>query len=157
MKILVISDTHGAYEPLQDLKRQYPNMDLYLHCGDVCLAEHEIDPFIAVRGNCDYFCSLPDHRRIPTPYGDIYMEHGNRLFGIREEYVHAKKCKIFLSGHTHVHRIQKMEDTWVINPGSFARPRDGTEGTYCIIELNEKEIQIKIKDVTGKTITSISF
>ena len=55
MKILLVSDTHGNNVALDALVKKYPNMDLYLHCGDSESDEYSIYPFRSVKGNCDYF------------------------------------------------------------------------------------------------------
>ena len=66
MKILLVSDSHTQSQILQDLYHQYPNMDLYLHAGDLEADEQSIRPFDCVKGNCDHFSRLPERRIIHT-------------------------------------------------------------------------------------------
>ena len=75
MKILLVSDNHGDYQALDQLVNKYPNMDLYLHAGDSEQDEWSIKPFISVRGNCDHYYDFPNYLVIPSPAGNIYVQH----------------------------------------------------------------------------------
>ena len=75
MKILLVSDSHSDYASLDRLAAMYPNMDLYLHAGDSEQDEWSIKPFISVRGNCDHYYDFPNFLIIPSPYGNIFIQH----------------------------------------------------------------------------------
>lgn len=145
MQIIVVSDNHGDKAILDQLQRCYPNADLFLHLGDSELSEWELGKFISVKGNKDHDINLPKFRYVHTEYGEIYMEHGIHLFGINEKMIRSKNALIFLSGHTHVSKTKKIDDKcYYANPGSLTRPRDGTNGTYIVINLTKDNVDIKI-------------
>lgn len=137
MKIVVVSDNHGDEEALVRVLNIHKDADLYLHCGDSQMFDHEISPFISVKGNCDFGKNYPMELYFDTPYGKLYMHHGNFMFGITPQLVESKNCKIFLYGHVHRQRIQKFKDTFVVCPGSTSLPRDDNGPSYLVIEFDE--------------------
>ena len=53
-KVLIVSDSHGSLELLQELKRRHrEDVDVMIHCGDSELSEQDdaIAGFITVSGN----------------------------------------------------------------------------------------------------------
>ena len=67
MQILVVSDTHGAYDVLRDVIRSHPKAELVIHCGD---GENDVAQYrrefpddakrvLIVRGNCDSGSDIP--------------------------------------------------------------------------------------------------
>ncbi|MFT5660486.1 MAG: putative phosphodiesterase [Sulfurimonas sp.] len=47
---------------------------------------------------------------------------------------------IFL-GHTHYPMCKKINDTFIINPGSIGQPRDFNHGSFTIVDLKDKKIE----------------
>lgn len=147
MKICVVSDSHGDREILQSIRFRHPDCHIYLHLGDSQLDEQWIAPFVSVKGNCDSFCDYPHFRIIDTPYGKIYAEHGHRTGRVDVDFLKRNGCKIYLSGHTHVHALEKRGEYIFANPGSLTRPRDGTNGTYLLVELTETSANFLFREV----------
>ena len=146
MKILLVSDSHGDDLILKELKNEYPDMDHYLHAGDSQSSEYAIFPFDSISGNCDCY-PFDERRKIYTPIGYLLMKHYPHLFSNEKEGI-----KIFVHGHTHKWKISKEGEMYIICPGSISRPRDGTLGTYAILDLNEKESSVMIIEVETKNI-----
>ena len=146
MKILLVSDTHGDNEILQYLRSVYPDLDYYLHAGDSQSDIYSIYPFESVEGNCDY-CPFDELFRVQTPMGYLLMKH---KLTFTEEQI--KDNKFFIFGHTHQNHIFIDGDKVFINPGSTSRPRDGTNGTYAILEIKEKTATIIIYDIETKNV-----
>ena len=145
MKILVVSDSHGNDSVLKDLLKEYPKMDYYLHAGDSQSTSYALFPFDSVRGNCDYF-DFDIVRRINTPMGYLVMKHYPVLNSSEE-----KTTKIFIHGHTHRYGIKK--DSYItICPGSVTHPRDGSLGSYAILEIETDHINIFIVELGTKKI-----
>ncbi len=141
MRILVCSDSHGDLISLRKIYLDNPGMDLYLHCGDIGLPEEEAREYLTVKGNCDFF-NYPLKRDIPTKWGLIHMEHGN-LYGSRSKaYIESLGCFIYLFGHTHVPESGYDGKTYVFNPGSLTRPRETSNGTYLLLDIDEKTGQV---------------
>ena len=146
MKILLVSDTHGDNESLESLVKQYPKMDLYLHAGDSQSDEYSLYPFVSVEGNCDYYDFDEKYRRL-TPTGYLLMKH--RTFFTDKE---IKDNKILIHGHTHQFRISVDGATIFVCPGSLTLPRDGSNGSYAILTLEEGKGNIIIYDKKTKSI-----
>jgi len=136
MKILVCSDSHGETELLDKLFYENQDCSLFLHCGDVGLPAYLTKKFLVVKGNCDYF-DYPRKRDIPTKWGTIHMEHGDTYQSRDEKYIESLGCFIYLFGHTHKKEHGYDGKTYAFNPGSLTRPRDGNEGSYLTINIDD--------------------
>ena len=148
MKFLVVSDSHGNDEILQDLYSQYPNMDYYLHAGDSQSSSMVIYPFDSILGNCDYY-DFDRCRRIKTPLGDVFMKHFPTL---RND--ETKDVRFFIYGHTHRYKLKEEDGIIYICPGSVSLPRDGTLGTYVIMNIEEEKATIEVYELGSKNILS---
>lgn len=140
MKILLVSDSHGDYASLDRLANMYPEMDLYLHAGDSEQDEFSIKPFISVRGNCDHYYDFPNYLVIPSPIGNIYVQH---LPFISKSVADEHKAKIVIHGHTHTRRKEDKNGILYINPGSISYARDKYDGSYAIIEIDTNNVEVK--------------
>ena len=145
MKIVVVSDSHGNVDVLRDIALREGDADIFLHCGDSQVNEAYISPFVSVKGNCDYFMDYPPFRIVDTPYGKIYVEHGNRLFPMGVGTLKELGCSIYLQGHTHIKKLIKEEDIYFANPGSITKPRDGDLGSYLVIHLTKDKVDFIFK------------
>lgn len=144
MQILLVSDSHGNSLALDNLLKLYPNMDLYLHAGDLEIDEQSIRPFDCVKGNCDRYSNLPERRIIQTPFGNLFMTHLPYLPPeIKKEY----DIKIFISGHTHRRRFELIDGIYYINPGAISFSRDGHDLSYAILSINSKEVKVEFKSL----------
>ena len=140
MKILLVSDSHGDYQALDQLAAKYPNMDLYLHAGDSEQDEFSIKPFISVRGNCDHYYDFPNYLVIPSPIGNIYVQHTPY---VSKSVINEHNAKIVIHGHTHVRRNETKNGILFINPGAISYARDKFNGSYAIIEIDIKNVEVK--------------
>ena len=52
---------------------------------------------------------------------------------------------VFIYGHTHIPKAEKMDNIYIINPGSITLPKENNPHTYGILERNT----FKIKDLEG--------
>ena len=132
MKILLVSDSHGNNEALEQLALKYPNMDFYLHLGDSESDEFLIRPFISVRGNCDYYYDFQDYLVIPTPMGNIFACH-KPIISLSE--LNRHEAKFFISGHTHVRHHDVKNGIVYINPGAITHARDTHYLSYAILNI----------------------
>lgn len=144
MKILLVSDSHGNSMALDELLKKYPNMDLYLHAGDLECDEQSIRPFDCVRGNCDHFSQLPERRIIPTPIGYLLMQH---LPYLPQDIVKQYNIKIFIYGHTHRRKFELINGIYYINPGSISFSRDGNDLSYAIITITNESVDVCFKSL----------
>ena len=147
MKILLVSDTHGNNESLDYLVKKYPNMDLYLHCGDSESDEFSIHPYRSVKGNCDYIGDFPMYLIIPTPYGNMMVHHKPL---IDSNVLRDNNAKIFVYGHTHRREFTKENGIYLINPGAISFARDKYDYSYAILDISEKEVKVDFHTLDEK-------
>ena len=140
MKILLVSDSHSDYESLDRLYKIYPNMDLYLHAGDSEQDEWSIKPFVSVRGNCDTYYDFPNFLVIPSPKGNIYIQHTPY---VSKSVIAKHNAKIVIHGHTHTRRQELINGILYINPGAISYARDRYDGSYAILNIEDNSIEVK--------------
>lgn len=88
MKVIICSDSHGAFAAAEQVLEQQPEAAAVLFLGDG--AEewddlHEIYPqipFYPVRGNCDWGCDWPAERIVELGGHRIFCTHGH-LYGVK--------------------------------------------------------------------------
>ena len=151
MKILIVSDTHKAHVPLEQVLEREKPIDMLIHLGDVEGGADYIEaladcPVHIVAGNNDFFSELP--REIVVTIGDyrILMTHGH-YYGVSvetsmlKEEALARGCNVALYGHTHRPDLEIESEITVLNPGSLSYPRqNGRKPSYAIMEIDEKGI-----------------
>ena len=145
MKKVVVSDIHGDNKMLEHIAYIEANANIYLCLGDSCLPESQLGPFVSVKGNCDYFMDYPLNKIITTPAGNIYAEHGHLRSRITPEFLLENNCKVYLFGHTHRHVLEEIDGIYFVNPGSPTRPRDDTDGTYLVIDIDQNGFHFEFK------------
>jgi len=172
MKLFFISDIHGSLfylkKSLEEFKKE--KADYIIILGDQLyhgarnplpidynpkevaqLLNEFSDRIIAVRGNCDsevdemvlefpimstYSTILYNGRRLFLTHGHIYNE--NNLPKLKEG-------DAIIYGHTHIPKLEKKGNTYIINPGSITFPKENNPNSYGILENNT----FKIKDFQG--------
>ena len=157
MKVLIVSDTHGRDENLEEAVYREAPFDYLIHCGDVEGREISIEalaecPCSIVAGNNDFFTDLPQEEEITLEGYKILVTHGHYYFVSKDhdrivEKAKAKDCQIVMYGHTHTPVVEEENGILVINPGSLTYPRQrGRRPSYAVMEIEEgKYPQIEIK------------
>lgn len=170
MKIGVVSDTHGCAATWVKVNEKFfRDVDFIIHAGDVLYhgprnnIPNEYDPrrlaelinsspvpVVTACGNCDaevdgMVLNVP----VQSPYcyimhgtQRIVVNHGHQLdsdgqYKLAERY----KATIFITGHTHVAKLEKKNGTVFLNPGSpgMTKREDG-KGTVAIIHDHAVEL-----------------
>ena len=158
MKILIVSDTHGAHRSFDKVIEREGKIDMLLHMGDVEGGELYIEstagcPVHMVAGNCDFFSVLSGEEEIRIGDCKIFMTHGHGYYVSRDRErlkMEARKrgAQIAMYGHTHVPEIDLDGDVKVINPGSLSFPRqEGRQASYIIMHINQQNIDFELKYV----------
>ena len=160
MRIVVISDSHGASDSLRKVvSRNIGFCDFFIHLGD---GERDVDSVRSdfpqadirfVRGNCDYESNAPGTLVIPACDGiKIFCTHGNRY------HVHSSPmqicyaaeeqgCRIALFGHTHCRFTAESGGIYLMNPGSLSLPRDGMPPSFGCIDIKDGNIVLSVSDL----------
>lgn len=155
MRIIVVSDTHRNSQALQTVIDRHRDADLFLHLGDGAdefsqLAERYPElKMQGVTGNCDFrLVFRRDSATVSCGAAKIFYTHGHR-YNVkrgREELMRAAReagANVILYGHTHVARLEYIDDCHLMNPGSLSEPRVG-EPSYGVVDVTEKEIVCRI-------------
>ena len=142
MKILVLSDSHGAVSPMeQAVERTDPH--LILHLGDCWRDGEKLQsrfptiPLQQVPGNCDYRSGEPAERLLCLDNFRILFCHGH-TYGVKQSLIAAgfaaeeQNLDLFLFGHTHRPLVDWRGKTLFLNPGSIGDWRQPAYGVVTI-------------------------
>lgn len=150
MRILVISDTHGRHDNLEQILEDEGPIDTLIHCGDLEGEEEVIFRMtgpecacIMVPGNNDFFTMLPRERTVELEGFYIWITHGHNYYvnmdpSIIADEAASRGVDIVMYGHTHKPVIEQIGSVLTLNPGSLSYPRQaGRRPSYIILELNK--------------------
>ena len=147
MRILVLSDSHGCVEPMEQcVERVQPQV--ILHLGDCVRDAQRLEerypdiPLLGVPGNCDYGGLDQPERLAELGGGRILMMHGHTRrvkSGPMAAIYAARECgaDILLFGHTHQPVVDRSGDFWVMNPGCIG---PSVRRTYGVITLEDGKV-----------------
>lgn len=149
MRILIMSDTHGSHGNLDQVLESERPYEQIIHLGDIEGAEDYIEtaagcPVEAVRGNNDYFSTLPEEKIIEAAGKRILITHGHYYYvaaGVERliKEAQGRDVDIVMFGHTHRPLIRREGSLTVINPGSLSYPRqEGRRPSYIVMEIGPK-------------------
>lgn len=180
MKLFFISDIHGSVYYLNKALERFEKeqADYLVILGDLLYhgarnplpKEYEpkkviellnslSDRIISVRGNCD---SEVDQMVLDFPimadYSTIFYE-GKRLF-LTHGHIYnegnmpkLKDGDVFIHGHIHIPKAEKLDNIFFINPGSITLPKENNPHTYGILEGDV----FTIKELYGSVFKEISI
>ena len=147
MKIGIVSDSHGDTNAIDVMlsHSQVKGVEHWLFAGDIAadaeyLAMVSEVPVSKVAGNNDWpDIELSDTQVLELAGHRILLTHGHR-FGVQyttnivERAAQEVEADLVIYGHTHVADLSVGELT-VLNPGSVARPRDESRGSFMVAQL----------------------
>lgn len=148
MKILVVSDTHGRDENLEQAVIREQPFDMLIHCGDVEGREFFIEalvecPCAMVSGNNDFFSDLPREDELSIAGHRILISHGH-YYGVSMDFsrivdeAHSRNCDCVCFGHIHRPVLEEIDGVLVLNPGSLSFPRQrNRKPSYAVLDINE--------------------
>ncbi|MGC4018353.1 MAG: metallophosphoesterase [Muricomes sp.] len=150
MRVLIVSDTHGNHRNLDKVLELVPDIDMFIHLGDVEGGEEYLDAVLdcekhLVRGNNDFFSELPKEEEFYIGKYKVFISHGHMSYvSLNMEHIKeegkARGVDLVMFGHTHKPYLYQDEDIILLNPGSVSFPRqEGRRGSYMIMEIDEKE------------------
>lgn len=158
MRVIVVSDSHGAESNLRWLLEQCWKLvgpvGAYIHCGDGAAdfrrmenwirARDEHALLIGVKGNCDYFEQMPEIEEITLAGAKLLITHGHR-FQVKQTYAaldreaQQRGCAAALFGHTHIPCVEQRT-TLLVNPGSASRD------TLALLDIENGQVKAEIMD-----------
>ena len=147
MKILIVSDTHHRNENYLKVLQKVGKVDMVIHLGDVEGSEYTIQeaagcPVEMVCGNNDFFSELPSEKTLQIGKYRVMITHGHRYYiGMGNEMLKqeaiAHGADIVMYGHTHRRDLTTYKNSYIVNPGSLALPRDNRVGTYMLLDFDQ--------------------
>jgi uncharacterized protein len=141
MRIVVMSDTHGETDLIDQVRNSVSTVDAVFHCGDSELdTQHESlqDAFV-VGGNCDWDSSFAAEVFTEVNGVKVLMTHGH-LWQVKSTMLplsyRAQEvgADVVLFGHSHLIGAELIDGMLFVNPGSLELPRGRKEKSYAIIE-----------------------
>ena len=151
-KIVVMSDSHGYNKIINEIRNLEPDGDFYVHCGDSEAAPEDLEGWINVRGNNDWFYPYDEETIFEAEGLRFLVTHGHRYgyYNRNESMINDLKkhyCDVLLSGHTHVPQFEQVKGFYLINPGSTTLPRKGSDKMYCVITVDDGKLEIEFKQL----------
>jgi uncharacterized protein len=133
----------GARGLPEECLRLLRESSLILHTGDLTsrdfLTELErFGPVAAVRGNMDeppLRTELPERAEIEAEGIRVGLVHDGGSRAGREERLRSwfPDCDAVAYGHSHLPEVSKVDDTWILNPGSPTERRRAPEKTMILL------------------------
>lgn len=166
MRLLVVSDSHGNKQILDDLASRYTDtVDAFVHCGDSELPSNDLiwEVMDTVRGNCDFDTGYQDVFVSRKQDYDYVITHGHRhdvkrtleslKSTAKEENVH-----LVFYGHSHVLKFDYEDGIYFINPGSIQLPRgEILEPTYCLLKAEGPLLEIEVYNHKHVHLQNLSY
>lgn len=151
-KIVVMSDSHGFHQMIDEVREREPDGDYYVHCGDSEAETQMMRHWLCVKGNNDWYSDFNDKIIFEAEDVKFLVTHGHRFgYSDRESRMiyalQESNCDVLLSGHTHVPMCKEVDGYILINPGSTTLPRGGSPRSYCVIIVNGKKISVDFKNL----------
>ena len=150
MKILILSDSHGAYPALiQAFEREKPDYVLFLGDGsrdaERLFEKSGATPVCRVSGNCDLMDDQPDTKLLDVAGIRIAMTHGHRFgvkSGLASYAMYAEKvgASVALYGHTHAANCERRGGVLLVNPGA------AVNGKYAVLTA-DGNIEVTFGDI----------
>lgn len=148
MRIVIMSDSHGAVGTLLDIiERHRDNTDLFIFLGDVdndfdeVLMAYPDIKYKRVAGNNDRYSSHTTSDLINLNGKKIFFTHGH-IFHVKHgneeiiEYCRKIGADICLYGHTHKQFTNYDNGLYIMNPGA------AFTGAYGVIDLVDNGIAL---------------
>lgn len=166
-RILLISDTHGELERTQALQKRYPDLDYYIHLGDVGFDAAYLPHFHIVCGNHDAPDAYLQQEILQIEGFSILLIHGfqkemelyeniRRFDGDNpfHYFIHCLEdslasyaatlgCNAVFHGHTHVRCDRLAEGVRIVNPGSLFMNREELDRSYALVQIDQKQIEVE--------------
>ncbi len=157
MRIALMADTHNSYGRIKSAaaRLRADGIRTILHAGDLTGAA--VLPYLAdfdlwlASGNMDEIglVEAVNAQHGPGRYAEFHhlelggysiaLLHGNDTARLQQA-IRSGTYGYVIHGHTHRRRDERIGNTRVINPGSLARPLDGNDAAYAVLDLETGDL-----------------
>ena len=146
MKIGVISDTHGFFDP--QLPALFKGVEHILHAGDigmplVILELEAIAPVTAVLGNNDEGLDFRETEVVELAKRKFLIHHivdVRRLSEVARRRINREKPDVVVFGHSHKPHNEMIGTTLYFNPGYAGKPRFNQPRSVAILNCLPRSI-----------------
>jgi len=160
MKLAIISDTHDNLENLKKflkwVKENKP--EIIIHCGDVTslttlkeLLKIFKGKLYLVLGNAELDIENLKNLQKKYPNLVIFEKIGELTFNklkiaflhfpsIARKVAYTNKYHFIFYGHTHKPWAEKINETYLINPGNLKG--EPYQPTFCVLDLEKKKFEL---------------
>lgn len=156
MKLLVVSDTHGRTELLNDTIKYFSGqIDGIIHAGDgandfLYLGNKSAlrVPVYTVKGNVDRE-ELQELRLIHVFSLNgikFLITHGNlhTSFSSLQNLARSNGAQLIVSGHTHIPHYKLANGILMINPGSLGKSRSSIQESCMLIDYSQFPCKVEL-------------
>lgn len=151
MKIGLVSDTHGLYDP--QLDEVLEGADLIIHAGDVedpaiLRRLGAIAPVTAVQGNVDRHLDLPERAWVEAEGLRILVQH---IIGRPADFASEASragADVVVSGHSHKVHDETHAGIRFLNPGPAGPKRFSLGRSIGILHLEGQEQRFELIELT---------
>ena len=154
MKVLVLSDSHGAVHFLRRILDTEPEAEIVFFLGDGLSDIEKIKPdypkkkFICVKGNNDFYYQENNEAYKHIDGVTIMACHGDafRVRSTLRELINktaSVRGNLALYGHTHQRNLCSDAATGIfaVNPGAVC------DGRYCVLDIAKGMFEYYPKDI----------
>ncbi|SKA05694.1 hypothetical protein SAMN02745116_02262 [Pilibacter termitis] len=166
MKFLVVSDSHGKREILEEIVEIWQGkVDALFHCGDSELASNDKlwEHFSIVGGNMDFDSGYKNTQVVKLGNETIFETHGH-LYGINfhfDRLLYAGEevgASVILYGHLHKISCEMNNGVLLLNPGSISLPRgEIMRKAYAVVEATDEKYVIQYYSDTHEAMKDLYF
>lgn len=150
MRVGVVSDTHGDPVSFRKALEQMGQVDFVIHAGDhyrdaVAMSSESGIKTVAVNGNCDWGGTGAEEEELDLEGYRVLVTHGHK-YGAKSgnsklaEKLRQGKYDLIIYGHSHVPELTRLPEGYLLNPGSVAKPRQGSNRSYAVVDIGKNGI-----------------
>jgi putative phosphoesterase len=153
MKIGIISDTHGFFDP--QLPSLLAGVEHILHGGDigegsVSLKLEKLAPLTAVLGNTDYGLNLLETEVLQLAGRKFLVHHildVNAPDEAIKKRIEHEEPDVVVFGHTHKMYNQQLGKTLYLNPGYSGKARSGVNRSVAVLDCTADRMSVEFKSL----------
>jgi len=143
MKLAIISDTHDNLENLKKflkwVKENKP--EIIIHCGDVTSLTTLKELLKIFKGK---LYLVLGNAELDIKIGELTFNKLKIAFlhfpSIARKVAYTNKYHFIFYGHTHKPWAEKINETYLINPGNLKG--EPYQPTFCVLDLEKKKFEL---------------
>jgi putative phosphoesterase len=152
-RVGIISDTHGLLRP--EAERALAGVDHIIHGGDIgqpgiITALRRIAPVTAIRGNVDngdWTSGYPDTELVRLAGRTIFVLHDLKTLRINPL---ERGIDVIISGHSHVPKVDTVNNVLYVNPGSAGPRRFKLPITLATLDVTPDGLRPVIHELAAR-------